>query len=72
MWKIVEKKLNDDVENCGSFKSFGFIYIYRLVNFSILWKIISFIYICVYLNSKLRSQSTILKIKKSSLNLFKI
>ena len=28
--KSIKKKKNDDVENCGSFKSFGFIYIYRL------------------------------------------
>ena len=24
----IKKKLNVDVENCGSFKSFGYIYIY--------------------------------------------
>ena len=27
--KYIKKENNDDVENCGSFKSFGFIYIYR-------------------------------------------
>ena len=33
--KYIKKENNDDVKNCGSFKGFGFIYIYRLV-FSLL------------------------------------